>query len=119
MSSAAAIGLVEFYRVGPDGIEPLVIAEPADPPYVDAGPAILGGSFDSGFQSPITCRMKADGTRELVSVHAENVGASIAGPWKVHTTIMALRGDRLVATSTNDSQKRLSMTSKVFQNGCG
>ena len=96
VSSAASTGLVEFYRVDPDAIRPLVIAEPGDPPYVEPGPAILGGGFDSGLQSPIVCRVTADGVRELVSVHAENVGDSLYGPWKIHTTTMILQDDRLV-----------------------
>jgi Tol biopolymer transport system component len=108
VSSGASFGLVEFYRVDPDGIRPLVIADPADPPYVQPGPAILGGGFDSGLQSPVVCRVKDDGTRELVSIHAENVGGPLSGPWEVHTTTMVLRGERLVVTSvvtpTDDSE---------------
>jgi len=34
------------------------------------------------------CRVNDDGTRELVSIHAENVGDSLSGPWRVHTTTM-------------------------------
>jgi hypothetical protein len=114
VSSAASTGLVEFYRVDPDGIQPLVIAEPGDPPYVEPGPAILGGGFDSGLQSPIACKVNADGTRELVSIHAENVGDSLFGPWKVHTTTMTLRDDRLVVISTSDSERSFSKASEVF-----
>jgi len=114
VSSGGATGLVEFYRVDPDGIRPLVIAEPGDPPYVEPGPAILGGGFDSGLQSPIECRVTAAGTRELVSIHAKNVGDSLFGPWKVQTTTMTLRDDRLVVTSTSDSERIYSRTSEVF-----
>jgi Tol biopolymer transport system component len=115
----AATDYVGFYRVDPDGIHPLVVADPGDPPYVKAGQAILGGGFDSGLQSPTMCRVNADGAPELVSVHAENVGSSIEGPWKVHTTTMVLQGDSLVVTSTKDLQPgSFSITSGVFQNGC-
>ena len=115
----AAVDYVEFHRVDPDGIRPLVVADPDDPPYLKPGPAILGGGFDSGLQSPIVCRVNADGARELVSVHAENVGDSIEGPWKVHTTTMVLQGDRLVVTSTKDLQPgSFSMRLTVFENGC-
>jgi hypothetical protein len=113
VSSAAAIGLVEFYRVDLDGIRPLIIAEPGDPPYVEPGPAILGGGFDSGLQSPIECRVNDDGTRELVSIHAENVGDSLSGPWQVHTTTMVLRDERLVVTGTNDSESSFPGTSGI------
>ncbi|TMK55709.1 MAG: hypothetical protein E6G54_09680 [Actinobacteria bacterium] len=66
----ASLDDVEFYRVDLNGVHPLLVADPGDPPYVEPGPAILGGGFDSGLQSPIACRTNADGTRELVSVHA-------------------------------------------------
>jgi hypothetical protein len=126
VSSAAATGLVEFYRVDPDGIRPLIIGEPGDPPYVQPGLAILGGGFDSGLQGPIVCRVNDDGTRELVSIHAENVGGPLSGPWEVHTTTMVLRGERLVVTSTDDSRASFPGTAGIpsfsedspFENGC-
>ena len=114
----ASLDDVEFYRVDLIGVHPLLVADPGDPPYVEPGPAILGGGFDSGLQSPIACRKNADGTRELVSVHAENVGGNVDGPWKIHTTTMVLQGDGLVVTSSKDSRGSFSMTSRVFQNGC-
>ena len=114
----ASLDFVEFYRVDLNGVHPLLVADPGDPPYVKPGPAILGGGFDSGLQSPIECRANLDGTRELVSVHAENVGGYVEGPWKIHTTTMVLQGDGLVVTSSKDSRGSFSMTSPVFQNGC-
>jgi hypothetical protein len=114
----ASLDDVEFYRVDLNGVHPLLVADPGDPPYVKPGPAILGGGFDSGLQSPIACRANPDGTRELVSVHAENVGGNVEGPWKIHTTTMVRRGDSLVVTSSKDSRGSFSMTSQVFQNGC-
>lgn len=123
----AAFDLVEDYRVDPVGIRPLVIVEPGDPPYVEPGPAILGGGFDSGLQSPVACRVNDDGTRELVSVHAANVGDSLSGPWQIHATTMVLRGDRLVVTSTSDSRSSFPGTSGIpsfgtseipFENEC-
>ncbi len=113
VTSAAALGLVEFYRVDPDGIQPLNIAQPGDPPYAQPGPAILGGGFDSVLQSPIVCRVNDDGTRELLSIHAENIGDSLSGPWEVHTTTMVLREDRLLVTSTSDSRSSFSGTSEI------
>ncbi len=126
VSSAGAMGLVEFYRVEPDGIRPLVIAEPGDPPYVQPGPAILGGGFDSGLQSPVVCKVNDDGTREVVSIHAENVGGPLSGPWEIHTTTMVLRGERLVVASTSDSRASFPDTSGIpsfsrtspFENEC-
>lgn len=113
VSSGGATGLEEFYRVDPDTIQPLVIADSGDPPYVEPGPAILGGGFDSVLQSPVVCGVNGDGTRELVSIHAENVGDSLSGPWQVHTTTMVLRGDRLVVTSTEDSESSFPGTSGI------
>src|SRR6266508_3253949 len=109
-----------------DGRDQLVIAEPADPPYVEPGPAILGGGFDSVLQSPVVCKVNDDGTRQLVSIHAENVGDSLSGPWKVHTTIMALHGEQLVVNSTSDSRSSFQEASSIprfsedspFENGC-
>jgi hypothetical protein len=126
VSSGGALGLVEFYRVELDGIRSLVVAEPGDPPYVQPGRAILGGGFDSGLQSPMVCRVNDDGTRELASIHAENVGGPLSGPWEVHTTTMVLRGERLVVTSTDDSRASFPGTSGIpsfsdaspFENGC-
>jgi len=114
----ASLDDVGFYRVDPSGVHPLLVADPGDPPYVEPGPVSLGGGFDSGSQSPITCRSNPDGTRELVSVHAENVGSYVEGPWKIHTTTMVLQGDGLVVTSSKDSRGSFSITSRVFQNGC-
>lgn len=126
VSSGGATGLEEFYRVDPDGIRPLVVSGPGDPPYAEPGPAILGGGFDSVTQSPLVCRVNDDGTRELVSIHAENVGDSLSGPWRVHTTTMVLEGERLVVTSTDDSVSSFPGTSRIpsfseaapFDNGC-
>jgi hypothetical protein len=64
-------------------------------------------------QSPVVCRVKDDGIRELVSIHAENIGDSLSGPWQVHTTTMVLRGDRLVVTSTDDSESSFPGTSGI------
>jgi hypothetical protein len=115
----AALDYVEFFRVDSDAIHPLVVADPADPPYVKPGPAILGGGFDSGLWSPIECRVDTDGTHELVSVHAENMTGPITGPWKVHRTTMFLQGDNLIVVAVAEDQSNsFSRTSQVYQNGC-
>ena len=113
VTSAASLGLVEFYRVDTDGIHPLVMTAPGDPPFVEPGPAILGGGFDSGLQSPVICRVNDDGTRALVSIHAENVGDSLSGPWQVHTTTMVLQDERLVVTRTTQSESTFPGTSGI------
>jgi Tol biopolymer transport system component len=114
----AAIDFIQFFRVDQSGISPLLIAEPGDPPYVKPGPAVIGGGFDSGSQSPVACRVAPDGTRELVAVAAENTGSRVDGPWHIHTTTMILKGDRLQVRSSSDTQGPFPMTSKIFDNGC-
>jgi hypothetical protein len=126
VSGCGAMCFIQFYRVDGDGIMSLVIAEPGDPPFVEPGPAIFGGSFDSVAQSPLVCSVNEDGTRELVSIHAGNVGNSLSGPWQVHMTTMVLHGDRLVVTSTDDSESSFPGTTGIpsfsktspFENGC-
>jgi hypothetical protein len=66
-----------------------------------------------------------DGTPELVSVHAENVGDSLSGPWRVRSTTMVLEGDGLVVISTDDSESSFPDTTGIpsfskspFENGC-
>ncbi len=115
----AAIDFVEFFRVDSTGISPLVVAEPGDPPNAKLGPALFGGGFDSGVQSPVTCRVNPDGTHELVAVAAELVNeTNVTAPWHVHTTTMVLEGEQLVVTSSTDKQESFSMGGSVFQNGC-
>lgn len=115
----AAVDFVEFFRVGVDGIHPLVIQGPADRPFVKPGPAVLGGGFDSGSQSPVECRVGSDGGRELVSIHAEPTGSPSTDPWLVHRTTMVLQGDRLVVTSTSETTEPWTMNSgRTFLNNC-
>jgi len=117
---AAAVDFVRFFRVDPDGIHPLVIQGPDDRPFVKPGPAILGGGFDSGSQSPVECRVGSDGDRELVSIHAEATGSPSTDLWLVYRTTMVLQGDRLVVTSTSEKTEPWTMHSgRVFLNGCG
>ena len=126
VSSCGAMCFVAFYRVDGDGVRALVIAEPGDPPFVEPGPAVLGGSFDSIAKSPLVCSVSGDGTRELVAIHADNVGDSLSGPWRVHTSTMVLRGDRVVVTTTADSESTSPGPSRIpsfsnaapFENGC-
>ena len=115
----AAAAFVEFFRVDPGGIHPLIIPGPDDRPFVKPGPAILGGGFDSASQSPVECRIRSDGARELVSIHAEATGNPSTDPWLVHRTTMVLQGDQLVVTSTSEKTEPWTMTSgSMFVNDC-
>lgn len=113
----AAIAFVEFFRVDPDGIHPLMIQGPADPPFVKPGAAVLGGGFDSLSQSPVQCRVDSDGRPLLVSIHAEARG-SPSDPWRVHRTTMVLHGDQLVVVSTSEVAEPWTMTWSLFLNDC-
>jgi hypothetical protein len=114
----AAVAFVEFYRVDREEIRPLVITAPADPPYVKPGPAILGGGFDSGLQSPVVCKVHADGSREIVSVHAENTSDRVTGRWRVHTTNMLLTGDQLRVRSVGDAERTFPVPPEAFRPDC-
>ena len=115
----ADVAFMEINRVDPTSFHPLVIAEPGDPPYLKPGPAAIGGGFDSVAQSPVECRVSADGTRELVSIHAELKSGPVSGPWDVHTTVLALHGDQLVVASSSDTKEPLTaFAGPPFRNGC-
>jgi hypothetical protein len=62
----------------------------------------------------------ADGTRALVSVHAENMTGPLTGPWKVHRTTMFLQGNDLVVVAVAEDQTKdfFSRRSEAFQNAC-
>jgi Tol biopolymer transport system component len=115
----AAVEFLEFYRVGETGLRALSVAGPGDPPYVKEGPALLGGGFDTGQQSPIACMVTKDGSRELVSIHAEPTGNLLTDPWRVHRTTMALQGDQLTVIRSSDRTEPWSLgLGKVFMNDC-
>lgn len=99
----AAVDSIEFFRVLADGIRPLQIAPPGDPGYVEPGPAIFGGGFDSGQQSPVACEVGPDGTRRLVSIHAAPTGDLNTAPWHVHRTVLVLHGDTFTVVAHSDS----------------
>jgi WD40-like Beta Propeller Repeat len=117
----AAVRFVELYRVAHDGIRPLTIAAPGDPPYFAPGDARLGGNFDSIDVSPVRCAVASDGTRELVSIHAEATGNPFTNPWTIHRTALVLHGDTLEVTSTSDVTLPAQgwwTSGRMFENGC-
>jgi hypothetical protein len=77
-------------------------------------------------KAPLICKVNEDATREVVAIHAGNVGDTLSGPWRVHTSTKVLQGDRLVVTSTADSESTFPGTSGIpsfsktapFENGC-
>lgn len=102
----AAIDFVGFFRVSDRAIRPLRIArEGTTTAGLRPGRAVLGGGFDSSGVSPVACRVRPDGARVLVSIHATPIG-KFNGSWRVHRAELALRGDLLhvVRVSTTTSR---------------
>jgi hypothetical protein len=95
----SAVDEVEFFRVDRSGFRPLRIAPSAAlrRGHLQPGPAILGGGFDSGLQSPVSCQQRPNGTRVLVATRAEPAGANIRGPWRVTRVQFRLQDDTLHA----------------------
>ena len=116
----APIDFVEFFRVGRHGLSPLRIAAAgAAKAGLKPGPAVFGGSFDSGAQSPIACTIRPDGSRVLTFTQAQPLSGRITGPWRVHRTELQLRGGSLhvIAVSTA-TVHGLPVGSLRFHNGC-
>lgn len=116
----AAVDFVEFFRVGRQGIRPLQIAAAgAAEAGLKPGPAIFGGSQDSGVQSPIACHIRPDGSRVLISTTAESLGSRITGPWRVKRTELQLRGGSLHVIGVSTATVRaFPVRSLRFHNGC-
>lgn len=121
LGPGAAIDEVGFFRIDPRGFRPLRIAAGARLRAVglQAGPAILGGGFDSSVQSPVRCRLRPDGTRVLVATQAELNGANIHGPWRVTRLVLRLRGDTFHAVRVTKTTKRgFPITGAAFDVHC-
>jgi len=114
----SAVAFMEFFRVEPSALHPLMIAEPGDPPYLEPGSAMIGGGFDATQHSPVACRVNVDGTRKIVSIHASLIGDAISGPWQIHTSVLLLRGDRLVVTTSSDAEDHSPIGGPLFENDC-
>jgi hypothetical protein len=116
----AAVDYVEFFAVGRHGLRPLRIASAATAKTgLKPGPAVFGGGFDSGVQSPVACKIRPDGSRVLISVHAESLGRRITGPWRVQRTELRLRGGSLHVIGISTSTVRgFRIGSLRFRNGC-
>jgi len=116
----AVIDFVEFFRVSRHGISPLRIAAAgAAKAGLKPGPAVFGGSQDSGVQSPVACHIRPDGSRVLVSIQAESLSSRITGPWRVKRTELQLRGDSLHVVGVSTATVRgFPVRSLRFRNGC-
>lgn len=116
----AAIDFLEFFRVDRHGLHPLRIASAGTAKAgLKPGPAVLGGGFDSSLQSPMACKIRPDGSRVLIFIHAGSLGSRITGPWRVQRTELRLRGGSLHVTGVSTSTVRgFRIGSLRFRNGC-
>ncbi|HEY5989549.1 MAG TPA: DPP IV N-terminal domain-containing protein [Streptosporangiaceae bacterium] len=116
----AAIDFLEFFRVDQRGLHPLRIAAAgAARAGLKAGPAVFGGGFDSAGQNPVACKIRPDGSRVLISIHAQPLSSRITGPWRVQRTELRLRGDSLHVVAISTSTVRgFRVGSLRFRNGC-
>jgi Tol biopolymer transport system component len=116
----AAVDFLEFFHIGRHGLRPLRIASAGTAAAgLKPGPAVLGGGFDSGVQSPVACKIRPDGSRVLISIHAESFGSRITGPWRVQRTALRLRGGSLhVAGVSTSTVRGFRIGSLRFRNGC-
>jgi hypothetical protein len=121
LGPGAAVDFVEFFRLNLDGFQPLQIA-PASAlrdAHLKAGPAILGGGFDSGLQSPVSCQQRPNGTRLLVATRAEFVGANTHRPWQITRVQFRLHGDTLHPVhATTTTMRRFPITAPSFHIHC-
>lgn len=104
LGPGAAVSYVGMYRVEPGLVRPLELAPPGDPGYlepgpIEPGPILVGGPSDATSQSGFACR-SAGARRELVAWRAERDDA--VSPWRVHETILELRGDVFVVVGAED-----------------
>jgi len=116
----AAVDFAEFFRVGRHGLRPLRIAAAgAAKTGLKPGPAVLGGGFDSGLQSPIACKIRPGGSRVLISIHAESLSSRITGPWRVQRTELRLHGGSLHVIGVSTATVRgFPIGSLRYHNGC-
>jgi hypothetical protein len=96
MGPGAAIDNVEFFRVTRQAIRPLRIAPTRGAGFhLRNGPAVLGGGFDSGGVSPVSCRVRPNGSRALIATQASPIKGNLNGPWRVKRAQLVLRGNTL------------------------
>lgn len=102
MLSMAASSVTGLYRLTGEGIEPLSLAPPGDPGFLEPGPIHLGGEQDAIMSSGFVCRIEDDGSRVLVAWSAERDDA--VSPYRMHLTTLELNSDTFRVIATEDRQ---------------
>ena len=103
MLSMAASSVSAIYRVTETGMEPIELAAPGDPSFLEPGPIRLGGGQDAIMNSGFECRIEDDGSRVLVAWSAERDDA--VSPYRMHLTTLELEGETFTVVATEDRQE--------------
>ncbi len=99
LGPGAAVSYVGMYRVEDGAVRPLELAPPGDPGFLEPGPIRLGGAHDVVWQTGFQCR-SIGAQRVLVARSAQRDDGG--SPWRIHETILELRGDVFVVLGTED-----------------
>ncbi len=99
LGPGAAVSYVGMYRVEDGAVRPLELAPPGDPGFLEPGPIRLDGAHDVVWQTGFQCR-SIGAQRVLVAWSAQRDDGG--SPWRIHETILELRGDVFVVLGTED-----------------
>lgn len=100
MLSMSASSVTAVYRVTETIIEPIVLAPPGDPGYLEAGPIRFGGGQDILMSSGFECSVDANGSRVVVAWSAQRDDA--VSPYRMHLTTLVLEANTFRVTGTED-----------------
>ncbi len=102
MLSMSASSRTGIYRVSATGIESLYLTPPGDPGFLQPGPIRLGGEQSAIMRSGFECRIRDDGSHELLAWSAERDDA--VSPYRLHVTTLELAGDTFTVVGTKDRE---------------
>ena len=100
MLSMSASSVTAVYRVTEAGIEPIVLASPGDPGFLEPGPIRFGGAQDVLMNSGFECSVDTDGSRVVVAWSAERDDGF--SPYRMHLSTLVLEGNTFRVTGTED-----------------
>lgn len=100
MLSMTASSVTAVYRVTETVIEPIVLASPGDPGFLDPGPIRFGGGQDVLMSSGFECSVDTDGSRVIVAWSAERDDG--VSPYRMHLSTLVLEGNTFRVTGTED-----------------
>jgi hypothetical protein len=102
MLSMSASSVTGIYGVTETDIEPIDLAAPGDPGFLQPGPIRLGGEQDALLSSGFECGIGDGGSRALVAWSAERDDA--VSPYRTHLTTLELDVDTFRVIATEDRQ---------------